>query len=78
MAQANSVPTVPGANGDRPLPKPQATRCAGCEKRKLQDGGLLFLMSKMIKPLVGNRNGLPVRVEQADFAPARDDLPDAP
>ena len=32
----------------------------------------------MVKSLIGNRNALPVRVEQPDLATARDDLPDAP
>ena len=31
---------VPGAQGERPLPKPQATRCAGCRNRKPGGGGV--------------------------------------
>ena len=37
-ARRSSVPTVPGATGDRPLPKPSATRCAGWATRKRQPG----------------------------------------
>ena len=32
----------------------------------------------MVEPLVGNGNRLPVRIEQADFTGAGDDLPDTP
>ena len=32
------VPAVPGATGDRPLPKPSAIQCAGCERRKRTPG----------------------------------------
>src|SRR6266508_3256973 len=35
---ATSVPTVPGAIGDRPAPNPKAMKCAGCENRNLSDG----------------------------------------
>ena len=33
-SQAHSVPTVPGARGDSPLPKPSAIQCAGCSAMK--------------------------------------------
>src|SRR5215475_14027021 len=33
-AHANSVPTVPGAMGDRPLPKPSDRICKGCDSMK--------------------------------------------
>ena len=32
--QPHSVPTVPGANGERPEPKPSAMAWAGCESMK--------------------------------------------
>src|SRR5437762_1546368 len=31
IGHATSVPTVPGAYGERPAPKPSAMACAGCE-----------------------------------------------
>ena len=36
--QAQSVPMVPGATGESPLPKPSAIKCAGCETKKRQVG----------------------------------------
>ena len=33
-SHAHSVPTVPGALGDRPEPKPSAMACAGCASMK--------------------------------------------
>ena len=32
------MPTVPGAIGDNPLPKPSAMTCAGCDSRKRHVG----------------------------------------
>ena len=34
LAQPHSVPTVPGALGESPLPKPKATQCAGSRSMK--------------------------------------------
>lgn len=62
-AQAKRVPKVPGANGDRPLPKPQAIRCAGCENKKRSEGGLLVAMPEMIEAFVSEGNALPLLVE---------------
>src|SRR5471030_1507585 len=33
-AHANKVPTVPGAIGDKPLPKPSDRMCSGCDSMK--------------------------------------------
>ena len=59
---AKSVPTVPGAKVDRPLPKPQATRCAGWASRKAMEGGVL--LAKMVVSLAGGGQRLPVFVEK--------------
>jgi hypothetical protein len=59
-AHAKRVPTVPGARGDRPLPKPQATRCAGCASRKRSEGGL----AKVIESPLFDGQRLAVLVHQ--------------
>src|SRR6266536_1814566 len=52
---ATSVPTVPGAIGDRPAPNPRAMKCAGCENKNLSDAALriglgsLTLAAEMIE-----------------------------
>src|SRR5437762_3760043 len=47
---ATSVPTVPGAIGDRPAPNPKAMKCAGCENRNLSDGAFrIVLAAEMIE-----------------------------
>ena len=63
MAQANRVPKVHGAKGDKPLPKPQAIRCAGCANKKRSEGGLLAAMAEVIEAFVSERNLQPVFVQ---------------
>src|SRR5574343_154690 len=38
LAQANRVPIVPGAKGEKPLPKPSAITCNGCDSMKRRVG----------------------------------------
>src|SRR3569623_1339732 len=45
-SHANRVPAVPGMMGDKPLPKPCAMKCAGCEVMKRALG----LLTKAIWP----------------------------
>lgn len=39
---AASVPKVPGAFFARPVPKPNAKKCAGCESRNLESGKVVI------------------------------------
>ena len=67
VAQATTVPTVPGANGDKPLPKPQAMKCAGWVKRKRSGGALLTLiLTKMIESFVFERDRPTVCIQQTN------------
>src|SRR6266508_2175525 len=53
---ATSVPTVPGAIGDRPAPNPKAMKCAGCENRNLSDGA--FRIGSAAEMIECRRQGL--------------------
>src|SRR3989475_4454896 len=56
---ATSVPTVPGAIGDRPAPNPKAMKCAGCENRNLSDGAFrIGLASSAAEMIECRRQGL--------------------
>src|SRR3954462_15930233 len=55
IGTANSVPNVPGAPGTRPVPNPNAMKCAGCCMRKpnvgltafkVRDGNVIVCMGK--------------------------------
>src|SRR5512140_3572857 len=60
IAQPASVPKVPGARGARPLPKPRAMKCAGCDSRKRASGVREVVVSAAI-----DLHGLAVGSEEA-------------
>ena len=49
-----------------PLPKPQETRWAGCEKMKAKGGGGLCFLSKVIKSRVVEGERPAVGIKQVD------------
>lgn len=53
-----TVPNVPGAFGAKPLPKPSAKKCAGCETNNLHVGWVcvdwISWLIKVIKSLFGD------------------------
>ena len=69
VAQAKTVPTVPGAKGDSPLPQPQATKCAGWENRNFSGGALdMSVLIEMIVTTFVERDALACAIQQFDVA----------
>ena len=63
VSQASRVAQVPGALLASPVPKPQETRWAGCEKTKEKGGGGLCFLSKMVESGVVEGERLAVCIE---------------
>ena len=57
----SNVPTVPGALGLKPVPKPKASRCAGWDNKKRRVGLL-----EVVKAGNGYGNGLTILIEHVE------------
>ena len=68
LNHANSVPKVPGARGARPLPQPQAKKCAGWAKRNLRLGAPFEDSVKVVVASLRELDRLTVRVEDRHSA----------
>src|ERR1035437_5789784 len=78
MGKPSSVPTVPGAKGDSPVPKPSAMNRAGCASMKPTVGRRIALATKVVKALAFDLHNYPHRVtDRHRPRHARADAPDA-